>query len=470
MRFIQAFRTCLLVTLLSVACVAVGQGDALSDLITGGDASSEPGSNENAGSAEIELQTTPAQDRDIRQRIGSIFSELEDLGDVQISVSNSVVTLSGQTPDAEAISQADTLASQVEGVVEVVNELTVINDVGYRIDSTVNRLADTTQSFLVSLPMLVLAVASIALFWFLGKLLSKKTSLFMRVAPNLFIAELLGNICWVLITFLGVFIGLSLLDATSLIGTVLGAAGIIGLAVGFAVRDTVENYISSILLSLRNPFLARDYVAIGDIEGSVARLTSRATILISAEGNHIRIPNATVFKSTITNYTRNPQRRFEFVVGIDSEVELSYAQCLALDTLKTVPGVLDDPAGSVLIDKLGDSNVTLTIRAWINQRTHDLLKVRSEAIRLVKQSFDDAGIVMPEPIYRVVMSDGKSVTSSIATPTESDSNSTVVGSNRQSVNTETQDTAADSSVDETLDAEIRKSGEDNLLTGSAPHE
>src|SRR3546814_6970546 len=72
------------------------------------------------------------------------------------------------------------------------------------------------------------------------------------------------------------------------------------------------------MLSLRQPFRANDHVVIEGHEGRVVRLTSRATILMTLEGNHLRIPNSTVFKAVILNYTRNPERRFDFELGIDA--------------------------------------------------------------------------------------------------------------------------------------------------------
>jgi small-conductance mechanosensitive channel len=85
----------------------------------------------------------------------------------------------------------------------------------------------------------------------------------------------------------------------------------------------VENYIASILLSLRQPFSPNDHVVIEGYEGLVLRLTSRATLLMSFDGNHIRIPNAMVYKSVIVNYTRNPRRRISFQVGVGTDVNLS---------------------------------------------------------------------------------------------------------------------------------------------------
>ena len=224
----------------------------------------------------------------------------------------------------------------------------------------------------------------------------------------------------------GLILALTLLDATSVIGSVLGAAGIVGLAVGFAVRDTVENFIASILLSLRTPFLARDYVRIGEHEGSVARLTSRATILISRDGNQVRVPNALVYKSVIVNFTRQPERRFEFIVGVDTDLDLNAAQQIALNAIHQVDGVLSRPPAMALIKELGDSSVSLLVAAWADQRRSDLMKVRSEAIRQVKQAFDDAGIVMPEPIYRVHLRESASV----LTATKAGSVEAVTGDSR----------------------------------------
>ena len=102
-------------------------------------------------------------------------------------------------------------------------------------------------------------------------------------------------------------IALDILNATALLLTILGAARIIRLALGFAVRDTVENFIASVMLSIRQPFRLNDTVEINGDQGKVIRLTSRATILLSLDGNHIRIPNATVFKSHIINYSQNAE-------------------------------------------------------------------------------------------------------------------------------------------------------------------
>jgi small-conductance mechanosensitive channel len=205
----------------------------------------------------------------------------------------------------------------------------------------------------------------------------------------------------VAIVVAGIVVALQLLDASAMLGSVVGALGILGLAIGFATRDTVENYIASILLSIRQPFRREDHILIDEVEGKVLRLTPRATVLLSLDGNHVRIPNATVFKATIVNYTLNPLRRFEFRVGVGTNIDLREARTLAVDALRRTQGILETPEPICHIVELGDSSVVLAVQAWLDQRESDFHKLRSKAQRIVKEAFDHAGIVMPEPIYNV---------------------------------------------------------------------
>jgi small-conductance mechanosensitive channel len=180
-------------------------------------------------------------------------------------------------------------------------------------------------------------------------------------------AELVATFVRFMFIVLGLVAGLELLGATALLGAVLGGAGVIGIALGFAVRDTVDNYVSSLMLSLRQPFRANDHVVIEGHEGRVVRLTSRATILMTLDGNHLRIPNSTVFKAVILNYTRNPERRFDFELGVDANDDPMAAIKSGLEAIGDLDFVLDDPAPMGNIVTVGDSNIVLCFRAWVDQ-------------------------------------------------------------------------------------------------------
>ncbi len=355
----------------------------------------------------IEAETDGATDRAIARRLRGIFAELEGLGGVRIAVDDGVVKLSGEIPSLERRTQAVRIARQVEGVVEVEDRLEDVRDVQRRIAPVVERLQARAVALVARLPLLAVAALIVALFWTLAWVVGRWDAPFRRLTGNAFLADLLQQVMRAAVLLAGFVIALDVLDATALVGTVLGAAGILGLALGFALRDTVENYIASLLLSLRQPFGHDDLVRIESFEGRVLRLTSRATVLMTLDGNHVRIPNATVYKAVIVNYTRNPARAFSFEVGVGTEQDLAAVQRIGAETLAGMNGVLDDPPPVATVQSLGDSNVVLKLLGWLDQRHVDFLKVRSEAIRLVKQAFDQAGVSMPEPVYgvRVVSAD-----------------------------------------------------------------
>jgi len=402
-------------------------------------------------------------DRAIERRLRSIFTELDGLGDVRIAVRGGVVTLSGETLSAELRERAERLTRQVSGVVEVENRIAEVHDVQRRLAPVVERLTERAWGVVRWLPLLAVALLIIAVFWMLGWLVGRWDAPFRRFARNQFLAELLQQVVRAAIVLIGVVIALDVLDATALVGTVLGAAGVIGLAIGFALRDTVENYIASLLLSLRQPFGHDDLVRIEGWEGRVLRLTSRATVLMTLDGNHVRIPNAIVYKTIVVNYTRNPGRRFQFDVGVGTEQDLASVQKLGAETLTRMDGVLDDPPPVATVESLGDSSVVIRIAGWVDQRHADYLKVRSEAIRLVKQAFDTADVTMPEPIYSVRLSG--------AAPTlGADAKETPPARRAVRGPTVAVDIAPRDELEQHIEGERRGHADDDLLRADAPKE
>lgn len=455
----------LLASLLSISVIA--NADTINELLGGKIKKAE----QETATKVISTENTRVSDRKIRNRLGEIYRELETLNKVRIDVNKSVVTLTGEVNSASVQEKAISLAKKVEGVVEVKNEIVVTRSVEKRLETTWNKISKLGIQVFNSLPVFLLALTVFVLAWFLGSWVSNRQSLFRRISKNAFIANLLGQIAHLIFIVLGLVLALSLLDATALLGTIMGAAGIVGLAIGFAVRDTVENYIASILLSLRNPFQMNDYVNIDGNEGNVARLTSRATILITSDGNHVRIPNSQVFKAVITNFTRNSQRRFSFDLGIDAAQDLNEAQNLAIDTLENIEGVLRDPKPMALIQNLGDFNVILRVYGWVDQEHYSFGKVRSEAIKKVKAVFDEAEIVMPEPIYQIRMPEPLDASKNKKTDTQQLLKKTAAKkkTSTKTKSTEETDLKPDDTVIEQIEEEQTADNE-NLLSPETPIE
>lgn len=339
-------------------------------------------------------------DRRIAERIAGIFAELPAFGAVEVEVNEGVVSLSGTVPKPDDIARAEAIVNRVAGVVTVENGLE--RDLSLSAGSAgILTLADRWNSLVRMLPLIGMALGVWLAIAFLGYLIAGLGRLWHRIAPNSFLAELIASAIRFGFTIVGLVIALDMIGATALLGAVLGGAGVIGIALGFAMRDTIENYVASLLLSLRQPFRANDWVQIDTYEGRVIRLTSRATVLMTLDGNHLRIPNGQVFKAVIVNFTRNPQRRFHFDLGVDADDDARAARQLGRDTLAGLEFVLSDPPPEARIIEVGDSNVVIRFLGWVDQRDTDWWKAQSQAIPAVKGALEDAGFGLPEPIYRL---------------------------------------------------------------------
>ena len=356
--------------------------------------------------AEEVLQEVPAvEDEAIGRRLQSIFAQIRSLENVTVAVHSGVVRLSGKVSSGEAKTRAVELAESIPGVIYVDSQITEAVDVADRVSPTWDRIQEFALDFVRRMPLLLLAIFIVALFWYFSKLLVLWDWPFKQLTKNVLARGLLKQFLRVIIVIGGLLIALDLLDATTVVGAILGTAGVVGLALGFAFRDIAENYLASILLSMRRPFEANDLVEIESFTGRIVRLTMRETILMTTDGNHVRIANATVFKSSITNFSRNPRRRFDFEVGVGNEEDLARVLTLGVTTLKEMEGVMEDPAPIGRVQKLADSSVTLWFAGWVDQERASFGKVKSEAIRRIKEAFDGAEVDMPSPIYIVEMTE-----------------------------------------------------------------
>lgn len=349
----------------------------------------------------IEVSSSDAEDAKIDARIENIFSKIDGIKDVDVKVESGVVTLSGAVANEAFAIDAKDIAIRTAGVVTVEDQIDRTLNVRDNVTPILTDLRDSLSTLTRAMPLIILALLIFLIFTFLGGRLARFEKFWRKVAPNPFLAELMAQAARIVMLLIGTIIALNLLGASKFVTTIIGGAGVMGIAIGFAVRDSLENYISSIMLSLRQPFRANDHVIINDREGIVVRLTSRATILMTIDGNHLRIPNSVVFKGIILNYSTNPERRFEFELGVDAEDNPIAAMKAGLDAMQNHDFVLKNPEPNAIIETVGDSNIVIKFMGWVDQSKTDFGKARSVAIKTVMTVLDEQGFTLPEPIYRL---------------------------------------------------------------------
>ena len=393
---------------------------------------------------------------------------------VTVTVTQGVVTLTGETPNEKKAQQAINLTNRLTDVVTVEDKIERTLDVQDNVNTVYQGLKTQAKNFMKALPLILVGLVMFGGVTWFGSWLSNRKKFWQRLTPNPFVAELLSQTIKVIFIIFGLILALSLVGAETLLGTLLGGAGVIGIAVGFAVKDSIENYIASLLLSIRQPFRARDQIVINDKEGIVVRLTSRATILMTRDGNQLRIPNAEVFKATILNYTKNPERRFTFELGVDANDDPLAAIKVGLDALCTLDFVLAKPKATAIITNVGDSNIILQFQVWVDQTQTDYYKARSIAIRETKHALENSGFTLPEPIYKLRFNkklekafEHLQVISANELPT---SEATIEGLTIEATNPEISETISDKRVVDDEDKQRAKARAKQILQGTEADE
>jgi len=320
---------------------------------------------------------------------------------VRVREYGGVVRLEGAVLRADNRDIAELIAKQEDGVVAVQNRIQLSASLAQRAREAAQDGLERGQRFLLFMPLLLLAALMVWGFSRTGRWLGHRPWLHFP-GSNPYLSTLSRRLVQWVFFAIGAIIALDLLGATKVAGALLGSAGIMGVVIGFAFRDIVENYLAGILLSLRRPFAPRDHVRIDSHEGRVMTLQTRTTVLMTLDGNELQLPNATVFKAVILNLSRNPKRRLEFALTIDGKASISTALALGLEKIAQINGVLAEPAPAGRVEQDSPSGTELRFTAWIDQSQNDLSRTRSECIRQVKNAFAAAEIAAPSTTYTII--------------------------------------------------------------------
>lgn len=358
--------------------------------------------------SEQEVAVEPqARDEAIQQRITSILNATGWFSDLGIAVDEGVVFLDGRSGLQNHAQWARDVAARIEDVVAVVNRIEVLEEVSWDFAPAVAEIERLARQFAIAVPLILLALLILPLAWWLSSALARAIRHLLAPHEDLdFRRDLIARTIAIPVFLIGVYIVLQIAGLTGLAVSLLGGAGIIGIVLGFAFRDIAENFLASLLLSMRRPFRQGDVISVAGNEGVVQTMNTRSTILLTIEGNHVQIPNATVFKSTIVNYTAAPARRVTAEVGIGYDASIANAQDVIATVLRGHDAILHDPPPMVLVDALGAATVNLKAHFWIDGRTLSTLRVRSSALRLIKRALVDNGISMPDEAREIIFPQG----------------------------------------------------------------
>ena len=253
------------------------------------------------------------------------------------------------------------------------------------------------NAFVQRLPYLLVALLVFAAFYLAAKVLRNVTyRVFQRRTRHRNVGFVVGRLAQGVLIIFGLLVALVIALPSFRPGQLVQLLGISSVAIGFAFRDILQNFLAGILLLLTQPFRIDDQIRFGDYEGVVEEIQTRATMIRTYDNRRIVIPNAELFTNSVTVNTAYEHRRLEYDVGIGYGDDTEQARDVILEAVKGVEGVLADPAPDVLLVGFGASSVNLRARWWIEPpRRSDALDSQNRVLLAIRKALSAAGIDLP---------------------------------------------------------------------------
>jgi small conductance mechanosensitive channel len=233
--------------------------------------------------------------------------------------------------------------------------------------------------FIEHLPDLVAAVVFLVIAVALARLVRRGVEAALRrTSTEAYVHLLVAKLAYFGVMVLGLVVALSLGGVN--LGVLVGSLGLATVALGFALQDIVSNFVAGIVLLLEHPFTRGDQIAVAGVQGKVEDIRVRATQLRAADGEQVLVPNKLLFTNVLTNSTATMHRRVEVTLSVPQGVDPSRAREALLEAASGVDGASDDPAPRLLLDDLGEEKIELLLEIWVDPRSHDPQRVRSEVL------------------------------------------------------------------------------------------
>ncbi|MDB9356524.1 mechanosensitive ion channel family protein, partial [Nodularia spumigena CS-587/03] len=248
------------------------------------------------------------------------------------------------------------------------------------ISTLLDRVQKMANDFIILLPNILLGLFVFTIFVIFGrsiKRLVRRLTSHRTYARNL--GMVLGRLAQGTTVLVGLFISLSIVFPSLKASDLVQLLGISGVAIGFAFRDILQNFLAGILILLTEPFQINDQIVFKNFEGTVENIETRATTIRTYDGRRIVIPNSELFTNSVTVNTAFENRRLEYDVGVGYGDDLDWTKQLMLEAMHSVDVVLKDPPPDVLVMELADNSVNIRARWWIQPpRWSDALDSRDQ--------------------------------------------------------------------------------------------
>ncbi len=301
----------------------------------------------------------------------------------------------GQTLDAQAREWASVLETAlVQASTRRTSERArFVTDVRASVDTAFARLVEAAVSIV---PRALAALLVIGVFWALAAGVRGLTRIISeRLVRDRTVENLIKQVSYYTVWLLGLIVAATAFGLEP--STLATGLGLTSLALGFALKDILSNFVSGLLILTLRPFKLGDQIVIGDTEGTVERIELRATQIRTYDGRRVLVPNAETFTSRVTNNTAAPVRRAKVLCHLGYGVEVAQVMALLNAAALETEGVIDTPPPLVVLLELRADGLTFQLNFWCDSRRSDFMQTASRVRIRVIRALRDAGVDLPDP-------------------------------------------------------------------------
>lgn len=257
------------------------------------------------------------------------------------------------------------------------------------------RIDSWLDGFIKTLPNLAVALIFFVIMFFVALFIKRLVIRTAKSRGRSNLGEVMGGFLKAATIIFGGLIAATIVVPTLRPGDLIAGLGVSSVAIGFAFKDILQNWLAGILILIRQPFEIGDQISVNGFEGTVEHIETRATIMKTYDGQRAVIPNSDIYTNAVVVKTGHDIRRSQYDIGIGYADDIDEACEIIRDTISKLDGVETDPAPEAFAWDLAASWVTIRARWWSDSRRADVVHQRAAVVRAVKYALDEAAIDMP---------------------------------------------------------------------------
>ena len=273
-----------------------------------------------------------------------------------------------------------------------------------------NTIQEMVAGFFALLPQIAIAIVVFIILWIIAGFISRFVRRVLTERSNKGVGTAISRVVHIALLFVAFLFSVAIITPSVGAAQLLQVLGVGSVAIGFAFRDILQNFLAGLLILLRQPFKVGDWIVFGDFEGTVSEISTRSTWLRTFDGHDITIPNGQLFTNPVSVVSKDPLARSQYDVGISYDADIEKAKVIALDILKNNELIDHTKGPDVGVKELGDSAVVLRMRWWA--KTSDMYGLKQDILQNVKEAYDENKIGIPYPHSQVVISDAIKISNS----------------------------------------------------------